>query len=58
MYKFITSVDLQRVVYGKPELATYSYTNEVTASLMETIHNDEHLPRKVIGSATILSLKS
>jgi HAD superfamily hydrolase (TIGR01456 family) len=39
MYKSLTGVDLERVVYGKPELATYKYADEVIASWMETIHN-------------------
>jgi HAD superfamily hydrolase (TIGR01456 family) len=47
MYKSLTGVDLERVVYGKPELATYKYADEVIASWMETIHNDERLPANI-----------
>ncbi|KAF2828611.1 HAD-superfamily hydrolase [Ophiobolus disseminans] len=47
MYKSLTGVDLERVVYGKPELATYKYADEVIASWMDTIHNDERLPKNI-----------
>ncbi|GAB7356430.1 hypothetical protein MBLNU459_g7203t1 [Dothideomycetes sp. NU459] len=47
MYKALTGVDLERVVYGKPELATYKYADEVITSWMETIHNDEKLPKNI-----------
>ncbi|KAF2016320.1 HAD-superfamily hydrolase [Aaosphaeria arxii CBS 175.79] len=47
MYKAITGADLERVVYGKPELATYKYADEVIASWMEQIHNDEKLPKNI-----------
>jgi HAD superfamily hydrolase (TIGR01456 family) len=47
MYKALTGVDLERVVYGKPELATYKYADEVIASWMEQIHNDERLPSNI-----------
>jgi HAD superfamily hydrolase (TIGR01456 family) len=47
MYKALTGVDLERVVYGKPELATYKYADEVIASWMEEIHNDERLPKNI-----------
>jgi HAD superfamily hydrolase (TIGR01456 family) len=47
MYKSLTGVDLERVVYGKPELATYKYADEVIASWMEEIHNDERLPKNI-----------
>lgn len=47
MYKSLTGVDLERVVYGKPELATYKYADEVITSWMETIHNDEKLPKNI-----------
>lgn len=47
MYKSLTGVDLERVVYGKPELATYKYADEVIASWMEQIHNDERLPKNI-----------
>ncbi|KAJ4377875.1 hypothetical protein N0V83_000705 [Neocucurbitaria cava] len=47
MYKSLTGEDLERVVYGKPELATYKYADEVISSWMETIHNDEKLPKNI-----------
>ena len=47
MYKSITGEDLERVVYGKPELATYKYADEVLTSWMEQIHNEEKLPENV-----------
>jgi len=47
MYKSLTGVELERVVYGKPELATYKYADEIISSWMETIHNDEKLPSNI-----------
>ncbi|KAF9740131.1 hypothetical protein PMIN06_003754 [Paraphaeosphaeria minitans] len=47
MYKALTGVDLERVVYGKPELATYKYADEIITSWMDTIHNEEKLPKNV-----------
>ena len=47
MYKALAGVDFERVVYGKPELATYKYADEVIASWMEQTHNDERLPSKI-----------
>lgn len=47
MYKALTGEDLERVVYGKPELATYKYADEVISSWMETIHNEEKLPKNI-----------
>lgn len=47
IYKQITGVELERVVYGKPELATYKYADEVMASWMDVIHNEERLPKNV-----------
>jgi HAD superfamily hydrolase (TIGR01456 family) len=47
MYKALTGEDLERVVYGKPELATYKYADEVITSWMEQIHNDETLPSNI-----------
>ncbi|KAF2145106.1 uncharacterized protein K452DRAFT_306042 [Aplosporella prunicola CBS 121167] len=47
MYRALTGVDLERVVYGKPELATYKYADEVIASWMEVIHNEEKLPKNI-----------
>ncbi|KAF2661264.1 cat eye syndrome critical region protein 5 precursor [Lophiostoma macrostomum CBS 122681] len=47
MYKSLTGEDLERTVYGKPEYATYKYADEVIASWMEQIHNDERLPSNV-----------
>ena len=47
MYKALTGEDLERVVYGKPEPATYKYADEILASWMEEIHNDEVLPKNI-----------
>jgi HAD superfamily hydrolase (TIGR01456 family) len=47
MYKALTGIDLERVVYGKPELATYKYADEVITSWMETIHSEEKLPKNI-----------
>ncbi|KAK3390031.1 HAD-like domain-containing protein [Podospora didyma] len=47
MYKALTGVDLERVVYGKPETATYKYADEVIASWMDTIHGEERIPENV-----------
>ncbi|KAI1824713.1 HAD-superfamily hydrolase [Xylaria intraflava] len=47
MYKALTGVDLERVVYGKPELATYKYADEVMASWMDQIHGEERLPENI-----------
>ncbi|KAK4160320.1 HAD-like domain-containing protein [Cladorrhinum sp. PSN259] len=47
MYKALTGVDLERVVYGKPELATYKYADEVIASWMDVIHGEERIPENI-----------
>ncbi|KUJ07540.1 HAD-superfamily hydrolase [Mollisia scopiformis] len=47
IYKAIMGVELERVVYGKPELATYKYADEVLTSWMDTIHNEERLPKNI-----------
>ncbi|KAI0170072.1 HAD-like domain-containing protein [Pestalotiopsis sp. NC0098] len=47
MYKALTGADLERVVYGKPELATYKYADEIMASWMEQIHGEERLPENI-----------
>ncbi|KAH9909658.1 HAD-like domain-containing protein [Xylariomycetidae sp. FL2044] len=47
MYKAITGADLERVVYGKPELATYKYADEVMTSWMEQLHGEEKLPENI-----------
>ena len=47
MYKALTGVELERVVYGKPELATYKYADEVIASWMESLHGAERVPENV-----------
>ncbi|KAG9246435.1 HAD-like domain-containing protein [Calycina marina] len=47
IYKSITGVELERVVYGKPEMATYKYADDVMSSWMETIHNEERLPKNI-----------
>ncbi|KAK4041586.1 hypothetical protein C8A01DRAFT_34311 [Parachaetomium inaequale] len=35
------------VVYGRPELATYKYADEVIASWMDLLHGEEHVPDHV-----------
>ena len=47
MYKALTGVDLERVVYGKPERATYTFADEVLRSWMEEIHNEHKLPQNI-----------
>ncbi len=47
IYKSLTGFELERVVYGKPELATYKFADEVMSSWMDTIHNEERLPKNV-----------
>ncbi|PGH18574.1 TIGR01456 family HAD hydrolase [Helicocarpus griseus UAMH5409] len=47
MYKTLTGADLERVVYGKPELATYKYADEVMMSWMKEIHNEQVLPENI-----------
>jgi HAD superfamily hydrolase (TIGR01456 family) len=47
MYKALTGVDLERVVYGKPEMATYKYADEVIASWMEQLHGEERIPENI-----------
>jgi HAD superfamily hydrolase (TIGR01456 family) len=47
IYKHVTGVELERVVYGKPERATYTYADEILTSWMETIHNDARLPKNI-----------
>lgn len=47
MYKVLTGVDLERVVYGKPERATYTYADEVLKSWMDEIHNEHKLPKNI-----------
>jgi HAD superfamily hydrolase (TIGR01456 family) len=46
-YKALTGVELERVVYGKPERATYTYADEVLKNWMEQIHNENTLPQNV-----------
>ncbi|KAF3064867.1 hypothetical protein GL218_02161 [Daldinia childiae] len=41
MYRALTGIDLERVVYGKPETATYKYADEVLTSWMEQLHGEE-----------------
>ncbi|KAK4149278.1 HAD-like domain-containing protein [Chaetomidium leptoderma] len=47
MYKALTGVELERVVYGKPELATYKYADEVMASWMDELHGEERVPQNI-----------
>ena len=46
-YKTLTGVDLERVVYGKPERATYTYADEVLKSWMEELHGEPRLPDNI-----------
>jgi HAD superfamily hydrolase (TIGR01456 family) len=47
MYKALTGADLERVVYGKPEMATYTYADEVLTSWMGELHGEERLPENI-----------
>lgn len=47
IYKAITGVELERVVYGKPELATYKYADEIMTSWMDKLHGEERLPKNI-----------
>ncbi|KAI1776466.1 HAD-like domain-containing protein [Hypoxylon cercidicola] len=47
MYKALTGTDLERVVYGKPETATYKYADEVLTSWMDQLHGEEKLPENI-----------
>jgi HAD superfamily hydrolase (TIGR01456 family) len=47
MYKALTGVDLERVIYGKPELATYKYADEVLKAWMAEIHNETRIPDNI-----------
>ncbi|KAH8808145.1 HAD-like domain-containing protein [Xylogone sp. PMI_703] len=47
IYKAITGHELERVVYGKPELATYKYADEVLTSWMGELHGEERLPENI-----------
>ncbi|KAH8682630.1 HAD-like domain-containing protein [Xylariales sp. PMI_506] len=47
MYRALTGVDLERVVYGKPEAATYKYADEVMTSWMGQLHGEERLPENI-----------
>ncbi|KAM0355206.1 hypothetical protein ACHAPU_001072 [Fusarium lateritium] len=47
MYKALTGADLERVVYGKPELATYKYADDVLTSWMGELHGEEKLPENI-----------
>ena len=46
-YKALTGVDLERVVYGKPERATYTFADEVLKSWMEELHGENRLPENI-----------
>lgn len=48
MYKSLTGLELERVVYGKPERATYSYAEKVLASWVNKVYGDgPKLPENV-----------
>ncbi|BCS20835.1 uncharacterized protein APUU_21267S [Aspergillus puulaauensis] len=46
-YKALTGLDLDRLVYGKPERATYICADEVFKDWMEEIHNQRTLPENI-----------
>ncbi|KAE8363774.1 HAD-like domain-containing protein [Aspergillus caelatus] len=46
-YKALTGLDLDRLVYGKPERATYICADEVFKNWMEEIHNERRLPENI-----------
>ncbi|KAJ5895584.1 hypothetical protein N7495_007275 [Penicillium taxi] len=46
-YKALTGLDLERIVYGKPERATYICADEVIRSWMEEIHGEKKLPENI-----------
>ncbi|CEJ60965.1 putative haloacid dehalogenase-like hydrolase [Penicillium brasilianum] len=46
-YKALTGRDLDRIVYGKPERATYIVADEIIKSWMEEIHGEKRLPENV-----------
>ncbi|KAJ5280608.1 haloacid dehalogenase-like hydrolase [Penicillium angulare] len=47
MYKATSGNDLERVLYGKPERATYIYADEVMADWMEDLHGEKKLPKNI-----------
>ncbi|KAI2459737.1 hypothetical protein LOY97_003006 [Ophidiomyces ophidiicola] len=47
MYKSLTGEDLQRIVYGKPELATYTFADQVMKQWMNEIHGEHTLPKNI-----------
>lgn len=46
-FKACTGIELERVVYGKPERATYTYADEVFSSWMGDIHGEARLPKNI-----------
>ncbi|KAL2109665.1 hypothetical protein VUR80DRAFT_2159 [Thermomyces stellatus] len=46
-WKALTGGELERVVYGKPELATYKFADEVIKSWMHEIHNERTIPENI-----------
>lgn len=46
-YKATSGQDLERVLYGKPERATYIYADEVMRAWMEQIHQRKVLPKNI-----------
>jgi HAD superfamily hydrolase (TIGR01456 family) len=48
MYKTLTGLELERVVYGKPEHATYAYADELLASWVDDLYGaGAQLPENV-----------
>ncbi|KAI9933758.1 hypothetical protein ASPWEDRAFT_126392 [Aspergillus wentii DTO 134E9] len=46
-YKATSGRDLERVLYGKPERATYVYADEVLSEWMQEIHGEKRLPENI-----------
>ncbi len=48
MYKSLTGLELERVIYGKPERATYNYAERVLASWLDDLYGEgARLPENV-----------
>ncbi|KAI5284631.1 hypothetical protein KEM52_002818, partial [Ascosphaera acerosa] len=47
MFKALTGGEMERVIYGKPELAQYKYADEVLKAWMKEIHNEYRLPEHI-----------
>lgn len=48
MYRTLTGLELERVIYGKPERVTYTYAEKVLASWVDNLYDDgPRLPENV-----------